>query len=462
MVHGKQQSQDRGSRKPPILRSKDRAPARTQDHGCRMLHWLDIQIRLVKITINSKTLTMRLNSQAVDKLLIYLSSILIAFYPAKILAVSFSPAYNPELERWRSEGIDINAGQILVPIRTDSYDSGIYFLNTVSDLNNDNLFGPYSSQKEWISVNIPIPILPSLESYFSNFFDLNDPSAGGIVNTRILFSQKPLNPSTYPLESWDGSLPGDLGNYIVDDFKTPIINFDRGGDDPLGPTGGGPGSSSGQNRKLPHYINQPPDSYECYISSVAMSFYWMKERYPKVFQNLPSDPNDLLNKMKQSPWWMANGLIPWEDLAAFKRWVLEQYKITGVVVEEWSAAADPHEWIVSEYKKDQDLELSVEYPSGGGHSMIIVGWSIKDGEKWVKVVDPLQATRNSLPVEKLIKLDGVNTSYSGRSTVRAIDAESVPVPAPAPIFGLVVAFRYARGLRNYSSRLRSDACSVVQ
>lgn len=360
------------------------------------------------------------------------------FFACQAGALSFSSMYGPDIEHWFSGPTDTKAGQILVPIQTDTTDSGFFFLNAVADLNKDTMFGTYDSQTEWISQNVPIPIEPSTENYYANYFALVDPGVTGTISTRILVSQNPIDPSLYPSTGWNGTLPYDPGSYIIDDFLSDMVSFDRGVGDPLGPTGGGIWPFLpviGDEHKLPKYITQPSGSKECYISSVAMSLYWLKEKYPSVFKNLPNNQADLLKKMKESEWWKNYGLIPWGDLAKFKKWILDQYNIKGVIVEEWSAPKDPYDWIVEQYKKGQDIELSVKYKRIGGHSMTVVGWLIWDGFKWVKVIDPLQATRNNLPVEKLVWINGLATNYGGGSTVRAIDAESVPESSTILLLG---------------------------
>jgi hypothetical protein len=171
---------------------------------------------------------------------------------------------------------------------------------------------------------------------------------------------------------------------------------------------------------------------------VAMSLHWMKQQYPDIFKNLPDDPAVLLAKMKQSSWWKDNGLIPWANLADFKRWILDQYGIKNVRVEEWSKPEDAYTWLIDQYDGNQDVELSIQYNGiqDGGHSMTVTGWTQWDGLNLLKVVDPLQATKNDKPVEQMVLINGLNTSYGGGSTVRAIDAESVPEPAALPLLVL--------------------------
>ena len=374
---------------------------------------------------------------------------LVPFQRAQALSLDSDPS----LQHWFAGATDTQAGEVLIPITSDAADTGFYFLNVVADFNQNGSFAAFGSQAEWVSENVPVPILPSSDVFLGNFFGLTAPPVSGPVNLHVLLSRNPIDPSLQPSTGWDGSLPSSPGSFVTGDFTEILASFDRGTGSSLGPTGGGGWPFLpviGGERKLPQYLTQPAGSNECYITSVAMSLYWMKEKYPDTFKNLPGDPATLLAKMKQSSWWKDNGLIPWADLAAFKRWILDQYGIKGVRVEEWSKPDNAYTWVLDQYAADQDIEFSIQDNGGGGHSMIVTGTVQWNAFNWLKVVDPLEATKNGKPVEKLIQVSGLDTSYGGGSTVRAIDAESVPEPATLLLFAFAGILLF--GARGYALR----------
>ncbi len=98
-------------------------------------------------------------------------------------------------------------------------------------------------------------------------------------------------------------------------------------------------------------------------------------------------------------------------------------------VHEWNGKDDPFSWIKTEFNKGQDVEVSMGYKpasSNKGHTVIVTGWTEKNGKKSIKGVDPLEPKKNGKQLDKNIKVTGKDVDYPSKNGtyIREINAES--------------------------------------
>ena len=297
--------------------------------------------------------------------------------------------------------------------------------------------------------NEPIPLVSAITSEANHFWFA--PPSGFSGPMYAIVSDTPVI-SAIPDADWTSfTQTGSVNNYGADDLQGQ--QGTTAGNNPLPPTPPGAPIIEGYLRGGVADLKQFKN--ECGPTSTTNSILWLIKKYKLPTDKLPKKPDGTLDEqailhqlaeamVKQNPsghdvWNETNPPVNndrgyqglWDD--ALKKGKTQWFKDKGIMMETHGGENDPDangakafNFIKSEMKDGEDVEMLIQWDSDGFHWVTVTGW-IDAGvdNKTVIVHDPLRGNGNNY---WKLKDDGTFVGVDDAKIAWAV-SESVPEPA---------------------------------
>ena len=312
------------------------------------------------------------------------------------------------------------------------------------------------SADEWIVRNAPVYLDDGLIYYpkLSAWFDpgVHDIIPGQAYTSYSIIAQSDVT-DINDLSDWYSS-QNNAGNRVW------------GGNDPSGQQTSGFASSGNATSQgkfaLPLRKGVPDIAQllnECGPTSAANSLRWLLGTSSKLPASDDTLIRELMKAMTGSDSRPFGGLV---DNQLFDGKVkYNEEKNLGLIIK--GGNGDPaagggkaFDFISSELGAGEDVEFLVGWPVGGSHWVTVIGAGVNGDRLFLDVMDPDDQFEG--PVKWELNRNGEILAPNKARAMWAV-SESVPAPAPLPLFGVATAFSYAKKLRKYNKILKSRACN---